>query len=110
MKLVEEDLKQKQWAKQHWLQQEDRNTEFFYMHANQRRKTNKISQVLNFNSNMVPKQDQIGIIFSSFSQLFTSYNPSGIDLCLQGLKQCVSEAMNNILITEFIQKEVEEAI
>ncbi|KAG7964428.1 hypothetical protein I3843_09G170100 [Carya illinoinensis] len=44
--LEEEELKWRQRAKQHWLKNGDRNTQFYHMHANQRRKTNTISQIL----------------------------------------------------------------
>ncbi|XP_042950127.1 uncharacterized protein LOC122282241 [Carya illinoinensis] len=52
--LDEEDLKLKKMAKQHWLKMGDKNTKFYHLHATQRRKANRITQV------------------------FTTSNPSGI--------------------------------
>lgn len=46
--LEEEDIKQKQRAKQHWLQNGDKNMRFYHLHANQKRKINKISQIMDF--------------------------------------------------------------
>lgn len=46
LKLEEEDLKWRQIAKVHWLKHRDKNTSFFHLNATQRRKTNRISQLL----------------------------------------------------------------
>lgn len=93
------------WGKNH------RNTKFFHMHANQRRKTNNISQILHSISCMVSDQNQIGTVFCSFfSHLFSTSNPSDMGLCLESLNPCVTEHMNSILLAEFNEKEIQEAI
>ncbi|XP_042958194.1 uncharacterized protein LOC122293787 [Carya illinoinensis] len=86
--LGEEELKWKQRAKQHWLQNGDRNTKFYHLHATQRRKTNKISQVLDPNNNLATQKQQIGKIFTNhFSSLFTSSKPYDIERCLEDIPQ-----------------------
>lgn len=86
LKLEEEYLKWKQKAKQHSLKQENKNTRFFHVHANRRRKTNNISQIMSLDGVILTKQQHMGNLFSSlYSQLFTSSNPLLIEAFLQGL-------------------------
>lgn len=43
LKLEEEEIRRKQREKQHWLKNGDKNTNFYHLHANKRRKTNLFS-------------------------------------------------------------------
>lgn len=86
LNLTTEEIKWKQIAKQHWLQRGDKNTRFYHMCANQRRKTNRISAIQDPYGNLVIDPTQIGVIFSNFfSNLFTSSSPQGIDQCLASI-------------------------
>lgn len=109
--LEEEDLKWRQRAKQHWLLHGDRNTQFYHMHANQRRKTNTISHILDHNGMPISDVEQIAVAFSTYySQLFSTSSPSNFQECLQGMEAKVTTGMNNKLLARFIEKEVKEAM
>lgn len=59
----------------------DKITEFYHMHVNQRRKTNKISQVIDPDGYLVI--DPVGDMFSNYySQLFASSNLLEVNLCV----------------------------
>lgn len=98
-------MKWRQRAKLHWLNHGDKNTKFFHLHAYQRHKTNRVSQLLDSNGDIITDQIQLDNLFSSFNiQLFTSSNPHSIEDCLHGLSNCVTAEMNNYLsacFTEF---------
>lgn len=109
--LDEEDLKWKPRAKQHWLKHGDNNIRFFHLHANQRRKANLISKLLNHDEEEVTGQDQLGMFISSFyNQLFATSNPYNINLYLRYLQPMVNEAMNSLLLADIIDNEVQNAI
>ncbi|XP_042988748.1 uncharacterized protein LOC122316282 [Carya illinoinensis] len=109
--LVEEDLKWKQRAKQHWLKVGDKNTRFYHLHASQRRKTNRISQILDERGLPANEKQHIGSIFSNFfHKLFTTSNPFGIADCLENMPQKVTYKMNEYLGKEYIEVEIKAAI
>lgn len=104
LKLAEEQIKWKQRAKQHWLKDGDRNTKFFHMHANQRRKTNSIRQIRGLNAELISDQLGISAIFSNFyPQLFTASHPSHIVECLQDMAAKVHDPMNCMLQQDFTE-------
>lgn len=85
----------------------DKNTKFIHLHATQRMKTNRITQIQNANGAIITDQNQIGTTFSSyFNQLFTSSNPVSIDECLSGFPSRVAEEMNNFLSDTFSEDEI----
>ncbi|XP_042974832.1 uncharacterized protein LOC122306468 [Carya illinoinensis] len=109
--LAAEDLKWKQRAKQHWLQNGDRNTTFYHLHASHRRKINKISQIMDHRNCLISEKDQVGrVITRYFSDLFTSSSPSGIEDCIKDMPNKVSTAMNELLLQEFTEEEVKNAV
>ncbi|KAF5481542.1 hypothetical protein F2P56_002183, partial [Juglans regia] len=82
--LEEDNLKWEQRAKQHWLQNGDKNTKFYHLHTTHRRKTNKISQVLDHTNCVNTEIKEIGGVFTSFfTDLFTSSNPFDIEVCIE---------------------------
>lgn len=53
----------------------------------------------------------IGEKFSNFyHELFTSINLASFDDCLNPLVTCISNDMNNLLVTKFNEAEVKEAL
>lgn len=81
------------------------------MHANQRRKTNHISLIQGADGRILNEVSLIGEEFSNFyHDLFTSSNSSTIASCLDNLDTCVTNDMNQLLMTEFTKLEVKEAI
>lgn len=45
-----------------------------------------------------------------FIDLFTSTNPSNFDLCLENIKSCIKNKMNQLLMTDYTEVEVKEAL
>lgn len=111
MKLKKDELKWKQIVKQHWLLNGDKNTNFYHLHANQRRKNNRISQVLDPYGSLIINQLAIDDIFSSyFLQLVATSNTSGHNHYLQVITPHISEENNLNLLANFSKKKVIEAL
>lgn len=106
---AEEDTRQKQRSKKHWLRSVDRNTKFFHMQANQKRKTNAIKSIMDENGAEVTKQIQIGEAFTDFfSLLFISSNPTEFECCLLGLQPKVTHDMDVHLMNQFTEEKVRQ--
>ncbi|KAG6730912.1 hypothetical protein I3842_01G104000 [Carya illinoinensis] len=91
----------------------DKNTKFYHLHATQRRKTNRISQIIDERELPVNEKKHIGSIFSNFFQdLFTTSNPSGIVECLEDMPmpQKVTREMNEYLEKEYTKEEIKVAV
>lgn len=111
MRLEEEDLKWRQRAKQSWLQKGDRNTKYFHSCASQRKKSNHISSISDENGLLYNSPQGINQIFQNFfTNLFTTFNPTGKLECLESMQPLVYEEMNRKLLTEFTITKVEEAV
>lgn len=53
----------------------------------------------------------MGMIFSTyFSQLFSSSNPSNIDICIRHIQLVVTDAMSASLIVEFTEIEIKDVV
>lgn len=65
-KLDEDELKWKQRTKQHWLKNGDRNKKFYHLYANQRKKNNRISLLMESGGRIAQTQSKICSIFSTF--------------------------------------------
>lgn len=80
------------------LKFEDSNTKFFQLSASQSKKTNRITQMIRPQGELISYPNQLGTLFSNYySQLFTSSNLHFIDECLIDLPQCITTDMNNSL-------------
>ncbi|XP_042972884.1 uncharacterized protein LOC122304684 [Carya illinoinensis] len=110
LSLAENDMKWRQRAKQHWLINGDRNTTYFHMQANQRRKTNAITAIEDGSGRTASDQREIRDIFTgSFSSLFSSSMPINIDTCLNVLEPRITQAMGEGLVQPFTMDEVKKA-
>ena len=109
--LNEEDQKWKQRAKQHWLKHGDRNTQFYHHQANQRRKTNSITQILDqLGQTVEGKKEIVSVFHEYFTNIFSSTGPSEYQECLQGMNPTVTNSMNTQLLAKFTEQEVKEAV
>ncbi|XP_042944638.1 uncharacterized protein LOC122278523 [Carya illinoinensis] len=89
----------------------DQNTKFYHQHATQRRKTNRINQVVDGQGSLVSDKLQIGSIFSEFFyDLFSTSNPSGIADCIKDVPHRITLEMNEHLLKEFKAEEVKVAV
>jgi exonuclease III len=89
------DLKWRQRAKEHWLKLGDKNTKFFHSCVKQRRRANTIQGIIDEHGRQVSTPSEIEEAFTSyFRNIFTSSNPTDMDLCLEALPSRVSPDMN----------------
>lgn len=101
-----EDLRWKQHAKEHWLKNGDKNSNFFHASVNQRRRANQITMILDEGEVMCSTEEEIAQAFTNYFQnLFTSSSPNGIEEFKAGLEGRVFEAMNEELIKDFMKEE-----
>jgi hypothetical protein len=68
--LEQEDLKWRQRAKENWLRHGDKNSKYFHACANQRRRTNQISRILDEDGRLCTTQDDIEQAFTNYFQIF----------------------------------------
>ncbi|XP_035551759.1 uncharacterized protein LOC118349911 [Juglans regia] len=105
------DCKWKQRAKQHWLKHGDRNTQYFHMQANQRRKINAIKCIEDSQGRSVTKQSEIGEVFTSYlSSLFTTSHPSSVEQCLIALDTRLDMDMKAWLLNPFTREEINATV
>ena len=104
---TKEECMRKQRSKNSWLKEGDRNTKFFHYKANQRNKRNYILGLSNEAGVWVKEEDQLGkLVENYFEEMFTTLNPSGFDVILNGIQPTVLAEMNKALTCEFKAEEV----
>lgn len=109
--LEEEHIKWRQRPKQRWLQEGDRNTKYFHSCATQRKKINSIKSISDGEGNMATNPEDISRLFHSFfHNLFSSSQPSSLDVCLEPLDGCVTDEVNESLTKELTTCEVKKII
>ncbi|KAJ0052838.1 hypothetical protein Pint_03233 [Pistacia integerrima] len=109
--LEEDDIKWKQRAKQQWLKDGDRNTKFFHLCANQRRKSNVIKQISSDDGRFANKPEEVSNLFQLFFQsLFSSSMPERIEDCIRVVKPVITPEMNNDLVKQISNEEVEKDV
>jgi hypothetical protein len=75
-----EDMRRKQRSKQKWYQHGDRNTQYFYSWANQRRKTNTIRSITVDAGRVWKKKQEVSKQFLDYYEhLFSSQGLTWID-------------------------------
>ena len=108
-----EYIKWKQRAKHNWYKNgnRSRNTQFFHVWANQRRKIDHIGKIQDDEGNQWTKPEDIGGAFIQYyQQLFTTAEPIGVEDFISNVEIQVTEEMNNSLTRDFSPKEVDMAI
>lgn len=109
--LEREDLKWKQRTKVHWLQNGDRNTKFFHLYANQRKKANRISEVTTISGRCCSTPSDISSAFVEYYQsIFSTSDPINLDECLEELDERITPKMNAKLRSAFTKDEICDAI
>jgi hypothetical protein len=109
--LEKDDVHWKQRAKTHWFQNGDRNTKFFHMCANQRRKTNHICRVQDEGGRIYTTSDDISRAFTDYyHHLFSTSSPMDVEACVETLDVRVTNVMNEHLAQVFTVKEVSFAL
>jgi hypothetical protein len=111
-KLLEiEDIRWRQRANRNWYKQGNRNTQFFHVWANQRRRQNHIGSILDLDGNVWNDQEDIGRVFTCFfHNLFTSLGASEVEASTSTVQSRVPPSMNDMLMMPFLPKEVDQAL
>ncbi|XP_040987704.1 uncharacterized protein LOC121235426 [Juglans microcarpa x Juglans regia] len=111
--LEKEDVKWKQRAKVNWYQLGDKNTKFFHSCANERRKNNIIQMIVDEQNREYTSQEGLeGVFKIFFDKLFASSDLRSCDIeeCLNSLKPCVTNSMNDQLFKAFTREEIKVAV
>lgn len=111
--LEQEDLKWRQRAKMKWFLHGDRNTKYLHACANQRRRKNINSQVVDSQGKVMKEQGDIEMTFRlHFEEVLSSGTPSRevIETCLKSMDSRVTREMNENLIKDFNRGEIENAV
>jgi hypothetical protein len=109
--LEREDTKWKQRSKQNWYQNGDRNTSFFHAWVDHRRRINQIRKIEDEEGHEWKKIEDISKAFIDFyKNLFSAGNTSGIERCLAGLNERVTDEMNAELLEKFTEDEISTAL
>jgi hypothetical protein len=109
--LESEELWWGQRSRALWLQHGDKNTKFFHMKANQRRKKNKIDSISDSNGQLQYEEDKIEQIFvDQFQNLFSSRETFNIPEIVEVVKGRITADMHQHLSEEFTKEEVYCAI
>ena len=85
-----------------WLKDGDLNTKFFYRRATMRKRKNKISKLKNSNGDWVYDQEEIERMAKDYySNLFTSYSPTGIEEVMEAVECKMDVEMDYFLNLPF---------
>ena len=108
------DKEAKMWAQRahvSWLKDGDRNTNFFYTKASQRRRRNHIKGLYDNNNRWcTQKQGIIDTVVDFYQSLFTSTNLDSFDEVLDEIPHLVTLDMNAQLTDTFSVAKVEAAL
>ena len=94
-----------------WLQNGDKNTKYFYMKANQRKRKNRIERIQDDSGLIHYDPNNIEVFFIDyFKTIFTSQNPINLDDTVQVVQNNLTVDMQNFLNEPFTKEEVFQAI
>lgn len=98
----------KQSSRNTWLKEGDKNTTYFHCRTNQR---NLILGLEDENSVWVEDEAEMGgVVGRYFKDIFSSSNPSGFDIILNGIQCSVDVDLDPSLGGEFQACEVKQAL
>lgn len=105
-----EELMWRQRSRVTWLAAGDKNTRFFHLRASNRRRRNKITRLKNTAGQFIEEESELKSLGSQFYEdLYTSEGTVDMDRVLSAVPRKVSEEMNSVLITPFVE-EVKHAL
>ncbi|XP_057444702.1 uncharacterized protein LOC130736943 [Lotus japonicus] len=109
--LKQEEILWSQRSRATWLRHGDRNTKFFHQKATQRRKRNKIEELVDDDGRKWTDINNIARVLTDyFSQLFSTSNPTEIEGATSLVANRITEGHLAVLNSPFTREEVEEAI
>ena len=105
--LIKEEKMWKQRSRDSWLKEGDRNTKYFHSRASHRRRRNSILTLIRDDGEIVTGSEAIGTQFTDYYQaLFTAKPLEDVEVVLDGIQPCVTQEMNQNLISQFTKAEV----
>uniref|UniRef100_A0A2N9GPD6 Uncharacterized protein n=1 Tax=Fagus sylvatica TaxID=28930 RepID=A0A2N9GPD6_FAGSY len=105
--LLKEEKMWQQRSRVSWLKEGDRNTKYFHNRASQRRRRNSIQTLIREDGEIVTGSEAIGTQFTDYYQALFTANPlEDVEVVLDGIQPCVTQAMNQNLISQFTEEEV----
>lgn len=109
--IEQEEMHWRQWAKEHWLKNGDRNSKFFHASVTQRRRANKISCIEDEAGASCSTSKEIARAFTRYFQnLFNTSQPSGVQDYVADLQHRVTPSMNDQLVRDFTVEEFHQAM
>ena len=101
----------KQRSRTLWLHEGDQNTRFFHSRASQRFRRNRIVELENFEGVVCTGEEEItNILIQYYQKLFTSATPQHLEEVLATIPKVITDEMNSMLMAEYVQDEVDEAL
>jgi hypothetical protein len=90
-----------------WLHHGDKNTKYFHMKANLRRKRNRIDSIIDSQGNIQYDEENIEQVFlEHFQNIFNSQNTCNIPETVEVVKGKINPGMHKYLSEEFTRAEV----
>ena len=100
--LIREEIMWKQWSREEWLKNGDRNTKFFYATASQRQRKNRIEGLMDFEGVWHEEEGETkAIILDYFKAIFNLDCPTNFGASLGAIEKSVTQEMNKELLKKF---------
>ena len=101
----------RQRAKVHWLENGDRNTNFFHQYASERRRRGRVSRIVPDDGRVVDDEgEMLGLVSNFYKDLFASNVGNSDDELLRHVIAKVTPAMNEGLLREFTDEEIKQGL
>ena len=109
--LEQEELKWRQWAKEDWLRDRDRNTKYFHASATQRQRQNRVDNIVDRLGRTSATQAEVELAFVDyFKDIFTSSQPYNIDDCTDAIKGRLTSSLKVGFTTTYTEEELYSAL
>jgi hypothetical protein len=109
--LHREEVMWKQRSRIQWLAEGDKNTRFFHLRASQRKRKNRVSELLKPDRSTTSSEAEMGQMAKLFYQnLYRSERVTEMDEVLRCVPTRVDADMNSMLDAPFTAKEVKSAL
>ena len=100
-----------QTAHVHWLQKGNRNMNFFHQYASERKRINRIKKLVKEDGAVVEEMARLKLLITNFYKtLFEFHVGNRFDELLNQVHRKVSPEMNDILMKEYRDEEIKQAL
>jgi hypothetical protein len=109
--LEQEEVMWRQRSRVQWLADGDKNTRFFHLRASQRRRKNKVTEMVKEDGSIESREPELGNMATQFyKNLYTSEGVQDMDEVLRIVPSKVTLEMNIMLDAPFQAEEVKAAL